>query len=347
MGSKNKRYMAIPQKRPLSDGSLLEHMADGKEYESLLSYKPTTVDVAKELRLSLAEVSSIRERPVICYISNVVNNQLKGSRSIDSNDDLPFAELVATVPTEGKVLDVILVTPGGSGEQVAKFVDKLRPRFDNVTFILPYMAMSAGTIMAMSGNEIIMGPNSYIGPTDPQVPNRDGLYVPAQAIVTLLDEIQKRGQELLSKGQQPLWSDLQLLRHLDAKEIGNAMNASAYSMELVEEYLYTYKFKDWTVHKNGQPVTDEDKKSRAKVIASYLCSHAQWKTHSRGITRDVAWSECKIKIVHTESIPGLERAIRRFWAATYWTFENTAIIKAFLSQWYGVFRNDPTYMKRA
>ena len=108
------------------------------------------------------------------------------STSIDNNDDLPFAEMISTIPSELKNIDVILVTPGGSAQQVAKFVDKLRPRFDDVAFILPYMAMSAGTIFAMSGNDIIMGKNSYIGPTDPQVPNKDGFYVPAQGCYPFL-----------------------------------------------------------------------------------------------------------------------------------------------------------------
>ena len=63
--------------------------------------------------------------------------------------------------------------------------------------------MSAGTIFAMSGNDIIMGKNSYIGPTDPQVPNKDWFYVPAQAILTLIDEIQKRQSLGLD------WFDLQ------------------------------------------------------------------------------------------------------------------------------------------
>jgi hypothetical protein len=268
------------------------------------------------------------------------------SISIDDNDDLPFSEMIAKIPESENKLDVILVTPGGSAQQVAKFVDKLRPRFDDVAFILPYMAMSSGTIFSMSGNEIIMGKNSYIGPIDPQVPNKEGFYIPAQAVLTLIDFIQKRGEDLISKGQNPLWTDLHILRQLDGKEIGNAINASRYSMELVEGYLHNYKFKDWYAHSDGRPVTDEDKKDRAKKIAEMLCSHQQWKTHSRGITRDVAWEVCKIKITHSESIDNLDRAMRRFWALMYWVFENTAIYKAFISETYCIFRNDPNLIKK-
>jgi len=51
--------------------------------------------------------------------------------------------------------------------------------------------MSAGTIFAMSGDEIVMTNSSYIGPVDPQVPNKDGVYVPAQAILTLINKFQQ------------------------------------------------------------------------------------------------------------------------------------------------------------
>lgn len=343
--SKKHRAFMIPQSKIPTITSLLDHMRDGNEFESLLKFKAVNIDVATEIRKSLQEIRAVRNRPAICYLANVVNTGIKMSTSIDNIDDLPFSEMISSIPADEKNIDVILVTPGGSAQQVAKFIDKLRPRFDNVVFILPYMAMSAGTIFAMSGNDIIMGKNSYIGPTDPQVPNRDGFYVPAQAILTLIDDIQKRGDLLLKKSQNPPWTDLQILRQLDGKEIGNALNASRYSMELIEGYLYNYKFRDWNVHSDGRPVTDDEKKNRAKDIAVMLCDHSQWKTHSRGITRDVAWTECKIKIIHTESIENLDRAIRRFWAQMYWLFENTAIYKAFISDSYCILRNDINLMR--
>lgn len=51
------------------------------------------------------------------------------------------------------------------------------------------MAMSAGTIFCMSGDELIMDEAAFIGPIDPQVPSRNGMYVPAQSLMTLIDEI--------------------------------------------------------------------------------------------------------------------------------------------------------------
>lgn len=315
-------------------------MKDGREFESLLSVKAVNLDIRHELRRALADIEKIRRRPAVCYIANVVNSQIKAPTSIEHRDDLPFAEMLESVPGDETDIDVILVTPGGLAQQVSKFVDRLRPRFGHVSFILPDMAMSAGTIFVMSGDEIVMDERAYIGPIDPQVVNKDGLFVPAQAIMTLIREIQMRGEQALEKGQNPRWTDLQILRQIDAKDIGNAINASAYSIELVENYLYLYKFRTWTEHRStGAPVTDDEKRERAREIAMTLCDHDQWKTHSRGITREAAREECRLRIKHPEDSPGLARAIRRFWALQYWVFDNTPIYKVFLSRDYCLFRH--------
>lgn len=328
----------LPVQKPLT--SLLDAMQDGHEYESVVGKPVLNIDIMQEFKRALLEISRIRGRSTICYMANVVNSNLAAPTAIDGMDDLPFCEMVDKIDSEEKNIDVILVTPGGSAEQVAKFVDKLRARFDSVGFILPYIAMSAGTIFCMSGDEIIMDSRAYVGPIDPQVPSKDGRYIPAQALLTLISNIQTRGNERLKKGDQPDWTDIQILNRIDAREIGNALSASQYSIELVTAYLAKYKFKNWTIHSStGNPVTDDDKKQRAIEIATKLCDHSLWKTHSRGISRDMAHSECRLQITHPEDVVGLERAIRRFWALSYYAFENTTIYKVFVSANYSIVRN--------
>ncbi len=321
-------------------------MVDGCEFQSLLKHKMVQLDVHQEIVKSLREIRETRGRPVLCYLANMVKQGIRQSISIDYTDDLPFTEMVASVPPAEEAVDFIVVTPGGSAEQVAKFVERLRPRFKDVVFLLPSTAMSAGTIFCLSGNDIIMPPTAFIGPIDPQVPGPDGRYIPAQAILTLIEDIKIRGQARIEKGESPDWTDLQILRQMDSKEIGNALNASRYCIELAENYLATYKFQHWTTHQDGRPVTEAEKKTRASQIAIMLCSHDVWKTHSRGITREAAWNLCKIKVTHAESIPGLNTALRRFWALIYWVFEQTPAYKLFVSDNYGLFRSDPALARK-
>lgn len=350
MSNKNKhkqhnQYHKSEKPNPIT--TLLDKMEDGREFESLLKHKAVQVDIATEIRKALQEVKDSTKRDIVCYLANNVNSNIKAATSIVNNDDLPFKEMISSIDKDVKEIDIILVTPGGTAQQVAKFVDTLRPRFDHVNFMLPNMAMSAGTIFSMSGNNIFMGPNSYIGPIDPQVPNKNGNYVPAQSLLTLIADIRERGEGFIKKGVNPPWTDLQILKQIDPKEIGNALSASNYSIELVENYLYKYKFQDWITHESsGKPVTDKEKKLRAKEIPQYLCDHNQWKSHSRGITREEIWSGCHLKIEHFETIPELDRAMRRFWALMYWIFENTPVAKLFISEKYCIIRQDKSLLEQ-
>ena len=44
---------------------------------------------------------------------------------------------------------------------------------------------------------------------------------------------------------------------------------------------------------------------------------------------------------HPESIPDLNKTMRRMWAVFYWMFENTQITKVFISKHYSIFKHDP------
>ena len=318
--------------------SLLDVMQDGREFESLIGYQYNNLDILGEIRRSISEIQAVRGNPIVCYVSNVVHNNI--NNSIDGTDELPFTEMISSVPNENKEIDIVLVTPGGSANQVNSFVNVLRPRFDKVNFIVLNMAMSAGTIFIMSGDEIIMSSQSKFGPIDPQIPNKEGRFVPAQSILVALEGIRIRGEEKLKQNKQPDWTDIQLLKNMDARDIGLAQSASKYSIDMVKDFLIKYKFRSWNKHSStGKIVEEQEKIERANEIANLLCSHSNWKSHGHAINRDIAWNVCKLKITHSESIEGLDRAMRRMWAMFYWLFENTAIVKIFVSNNYCIIRN--------
>ncbi len=82
----------------------------------------------------------------------------------------------------------ILYTPGGVAEIVEKMVDIIRHHYKEVWFVVPDIAMSAGTILCMSGDKIFMDYSSSLGPIDPQIPNSDGQLVPA---LGYLDQVER------------------------------------------------------------------------------------------------------------------------------------------------------------
>lgn len=217
--------------------SLLDKMKEGREYESIIGLQNVQVELGSEFRLALQGITAIRKVPCLCYISNILSPPANANVSINPTDEKPFIEMIDAVPHEYREIDIVLVTPGGSAEIVSTLVTKLRSRFDKVNFILPYLAMSAGTIFCLSGDELIMDENASFGPIDPQVPTKDGRYVPAQALKTLIQDIQNRGELLRAGGKQPLWTDVLLINSIDKRELGNVITASQFSTNLVSEYL--------------------------------------------------------------------------------------------------------------
>jgi hypothetical protein len=327
---------------PKKVASLLDTMQDGNEYGSIVSITQDPPDLVPELRRAVSDIEKIRNRPCICYVANVIKPVQ--DTAIGPADQLPFNEMIGKIPADQKAIDIYLVPPGGSAEQVGLFVEALRRRFDVVEFILPDKAMSAGTLWTLSGDKIWMDSRACIGPIDPQVPSRDGRLVPAQSLLKLLDVIKDEGQKALIGGQQPSWTHVLLLKEFDHKQIGSAITASAYSISMASEFLEKYKFKSWATHSStGHPVTPAQRAERALDRAKALCNHDRWKAHGHGITRDVVVKELRITVDLPENTAGLERAIRSLWALFYYAMDRAPIQKIMLSADYVFVRSQQLF----
>lgn len=177
-------------------------------------------------------------------------------------------------------LTFILNTPGGTPEATEKLVEIMRHHFGKVTFVVPDQAMSAGTILCMSGDEIWMDYSSSLGPIDPQVPNREGLLVPA---VGYLNKVREMAARPRLSG-----ADLALLQGLDLAWLDLCEKAQSLTVELLKKWLVEYKFAQWTTHrsdpeKRGQAVTHDEKVARAEEIARKLSDNGVWHSHGRPI----------------------------------------------------------------
>ena len=319
-------------KAPNKVESLLDAMQEGNEYQSIVSLVPKDGEIIPDLKRAIGNIETIRQRPCICYISNIVNTSVD-QKEIDFSDDLPFKEMITTAPTN-KEIDVFLVTPGGITQQVPQFVNALRLKYETINFILPYMCMSAGTLFVLSGNSIWMDQRSFIGPIDPQVKAKSGEWVPAQSILKILEIIHEEGDKQLKTGGQVPWHYVRLLDGMDHRQIGNAFTSSEYVVKMASEFLYKYKFRDWNNHLvTGAPVTDE--------IASLLGKNDHWKSHAHGIDRKTVKEVLKIKVEDIESIPGFEKSVRQLWALYYYLLERTNIRKVFMSSNYTLIRSVP------
>lgn len=198
-----------------------------------------------------------------------------------------FRDLIEQVkqsnPTRNK-LGLIVQTPGGSAEAVEKMVEIMRHHFDEVFFIVPEVAMSAGTILCMSGDKIYMDYASSLGPIDPQVKGKEGQWVPA---LGYLDQYENMLEK--SRNGTLTAAEFALIQNIDLAQLMRFEQARDLSVTLLKEWLAKYKFKDWELHRTdpdklGQKVTPEEKQIRAEEIARQLGDHRLWHSHGRMIS---------------------------------------------------------------
>lgn len=110
-------------------------------------------------------LSSLRGRNVICYYSGwLQREQFAPETSISDNDVNGLMNAICGMD-RSRGLDLVLHAPGGDLAATEAIVSYLRDCFGNdICAIVPQLAMSAGTMMACSCKEIVMGRQSSLGP---------------------------------------------------------------------------------------------------------------------------------------------------------------------------------------
>lgn len=204
---------------------------------------------------------------------------------------------------------VILDTPGGIVEVVERMVTAMRSKYQEVTVIVPDRAMSAGTILALSADRIMMDQLSCLGPIDPQI-EKDGKLVPALSYLNQFERLNEK-----AKRDELTTAEYALLNKLDLGDLYQFDQARALSNELLVKWLSTYKFKNWTrTETHGNKVTPRMKKDRANEIAKLLNDPERWHSHGRAIDRETLRNEVNLKIDALEEHETLYCHLRGYFA---------------------------------
>jgi len=227
-----------------------------------------------------------------------------------------FREMIEELKKDDKgyeKLCILLTTSGGSANEVERCVNVIRNFYNEVDFIIPDYAYSAGTIFCMSGDNIYMNYYSVLGPIDPQVVNKDGHWVAALGYLDKVNEmIEKSNNNELSP------AEFMMLRDMDLGDIREYEQAKSLTEDLLKTWLVKYKFKSWVTHKTnpdklGKPVTMEEKEKRASEIAGILSDNNRWKAHGRPINMDTLRSELRLIINDFSDDALLERDIMSYY----------------------------------
>jgi ClpP class serine protease len=241
---------------------------------------PTAI-VEQQLAVHLGELENRFGADVLTYVGPILH-------SVDDR----IKDAVEALRRRNARLLFVLETNGGFAEVTRRISDALRHHYTTIDYLIPSHAMSAGTILAMSGDSIWMNYYSVLGPIDPQVSGPGGRLIPALGALI-------RYQELLDKANAGTAGagDLEILLSFNQAELYSFDQARALSISLLEEWLAKYKFKNWRVtERRGLPVTKAMKKARAREIASSLNDVKRWNSHGIGISMQVLRKELNLKI---------------------------------------------------
>lgn len=266
-------------------------------------------------RRKIQAFSALTHRPTIVYAVEMFDtekiNQARGDTALNLSDKDSFKEALRGI--NGQELDIILHSPGGSPEATESLVDLLRRRFNSIRFIIPSIAKSAATMLAMSGNEIILGMDAELGPTDPQMVLNEKIS-PANAI---LDQFEYAKKDLSgSSNNLPAW--LPILQQYGPSLLTQCQNAIKLSKELVTKWLGDYMFGSHS-RANMQ---------KAALVGRYLADKKHL-SHSRSV--DITYLKSKgVNIKYTSELtPDLTEALEDIHLAVMQTFLMTGTYKIF------------------
>lgn len=280
-------------------------------------------DVLNEINNTPAQLDYIRHkylkkmydytgRNVICYYSGWLSRRIGGNIDINDSDMTGFMNTIKDMDCS-KGLDLILHTPGGDPAAAEAIVNYLRVKFDkDIRAIVPQLAMSAGTMMACSAKEIIMGKQSSLGPIDPQFNG-----IPAYNIKA---EFEEAKEDLIKEPRNIQYWSIKLQQY-PAAFMKTAIDAINLSGQLLEEWLGTCMF----------DANNKDDKLIINRIVNSLNEHDKSKTHGRHLSAD----KCKqlgLKITQLEDDSELQDIVLSIHHSYMIAFDSSSAVKIIENQ---------------
>ena len=199
-------------------------------------------------------------------------------------------------------LDLILHTPGGDLAATEQIIRYLKSCFHgDIRAIIPQMAMSAGSMIAVSCKSVIMGKQSALGPFDPQLNG-----VPCQSAIRefykAVDDVSKNPASL------GLWQAI--LSKLNPTFLTLCAQADQLAEELTEKIL---------ADKNL------DRVSKAK-IKSVFAKNDDSKTHSRHFDMEKC-KEAGLEIIDLDADSDLQDIVLTIHHCCMILAEQTPVVK--------------------
>jgi len=261
-------------------------------------------------RKYIKKLSEYTGRNVICYYSGWLTKRGASNLDINDSDMTGFMNAIKGMDC-AKGLDLILHTPGGDPAASEAIVNYLRIKFNkDIRAIVPQLAMSAGTMIACSAKEIIMGKQSSLGPIDPQFNG-----IPAYNIKS---EFEEAKEDLLNNPKHAQYWMIKLQQY-PAAFMKTALDAIELSGKLVREWLGSCMYDKNT-----------DKEIIDKIVNS-LNEHDNSKNHGRHLNMEFC-KDIGLKINALEDDAELQDLVLSVHHAYMITLDGTSAAKIIENQ---------------
>ena len=290
------------------------------------------VELQEELLKLISQYNTLRKTYLLIYAAAI--DKRIPDISLMQSDFYKIRDLLSNQKSHSKI-DMYLETPGGRGETAEEIVRFLHDNFDTVSFVVCGEAKSAGTIMVLGGDEILMTETGSLGPIDAQIKI-------GRSVVSAADYMEGVEQQREKAGETGMLNpvDATMIAQISPGELLGAFHSLNFAKDLVIEWLPKYKFRSWTVTETRKlPVTDEMKESRARDIATKLTERSKWRSHGKSIKiPDLESEDIKLEIIHIDDNPELAEVVYRIHAVCQLLFDNTSNYKIIATENYKMFR---------
>ena len=258
----------------------------------------------------ISAIAGLRgNRNVLLYASGFLQKpSVPGTHIIMMPEDINGVMAAFTGMDWTLGLTIVLHTPGGATMAVQTLVEYIRSKFDDVEVIVPAYAMSAGTMMALAADRVVLGNQSQLGPIDPQLA---GGQHSARAITELFSRA--RDEILQDTTAAHVWSPI-LASH-GPSLLQYAQDQLDFSERMVGDWLTRYM-----VSNANDPVAE------GKRIASYFNDASNHKSHDKRI----GFSEAQgvgVTVEKLEDCQDLQEAVLTLYHVVTILIEQSAVTK--------------------
>lgn len=163
------------------------------------------IDVKEENDVELQKIADEKGVILLAFIGSYVARRYDPVRSrsatINIVDEFGTEEVLTEIVKrtenfEKRDVYFLVNSLGGGLSSSFKTARSIRDTFNNITVFVPHIAASGGTLLALTGNEIVMGTMSQLSPFDPQV---SYIYKNQTVSVNSLFRAKKKLDEVFSK----------------------------------------------------------------------------------------------------------------------------------------------------